>query len=101
MFLRAIVMIMLVLLAIGIGYFFSIYSVLALTALLCFIYVREVFRPNPYPGTSGKLGGMIMGLIVLVPFTMSMLITSLIINRSKVVEFFKTIAYYFSIVFLR
>lgn len=89
------------LLAVAIGYLFNIYVVLAFTVLLCFIYVKENSRPNPYPGTSGNMGAMIIAFIVLVPFIVTMLITSSIVNQDKAIAFFKTITRYFSIVFLR
>lgn len=87
--------------AIVIGYFFNIYVVFALTLLLCFLFMREGRRPNSLPGTSGKMGAMIIGFIALAPFVIVMLITSIIVNRGMVASFFKTIAYYFSVIFLR
>lgn len=89
------------LLAVIIGYFFNIYVVLTLGALLSYLYTKESCRPNPYPGTSGRMGAMIMGFIVLAPFVIIMLITSIIRNQDKVATFFKTVAYYFPMVFLR
>ena len=88
-------------LAVVIGSFFNIYVVLTLAVFLCFLFWNDGRRPNTLPGTSGKMGAMIMALVVLAPFITIMVITSIIVNWGLVASFFQTIVHHFSIVFLR
>ncbi len=86
---------------IAFAYFFNMYIVFTLAIILCLLYWYESHKPLALPGTSGQMGGMIFGFFVLVPFVITMIITSLIFNQSLVVSFFKGIIYYASMIFLR
>lgn len=89
------------LLAFAIGYFVNIYMVFALVVVLCFLYFKEVCQPNPYPGTSEKMGGIIIMSILLGLFIIITLTTSIIFNQDRIVAFFDIIWHYTSILFLR
>ena len=89
------------LVAVAVGYFFNIYVVLALSTLLCVLFVKDARRPNTLPGTSGKMGGMIMGLMILAPFVAVALLTSFIVNWELLLSLASAAAHFFSTFFLR
>ena len=74
---------------------------LGFAALLYLLFRIEVSSPIPFSGASGKKGAMMVIFIALVFSVVLVLAISLIFNRDIVVSFFKAIAYYFSIIFLR
>lgn len=86
---------------IAIGYFFNIYVLLAISALLVSLFVIEARRSNTMPGTSGKMGGMIIGLLLWAVFFVPAWITSVIVNRELILSFFQAIARGLSVLLLR
>ena len=87
--------------ALLIGYFLNIYVVIAIVVILCGYFVYEVKRPNTMPGTSGKMGGIFISIVVLAPFVLIALITTFIVNFALVMSLFGTIAHYAAQLFLR
>lgn len=84
-----------------IGYFLNIYVVLVLLVAL-FVYVaRETRRPNTMPGTSGKMGGMFIGFVFLVPFVAVTVITTLVFNYEQVAALVNTVGHYAKQLLLR
>ncbi len=87
--------------AIVAGYFFNIYVVFTLALLLSALYVWDLSRPDSFPGTSGGVARLMFEMAVLVPFVITMVITSIVVNQALVASFFQTIARYLSVFFLR
>ncbi len=90
-----------VVLAFLVGYFLNIYVVCVLLVGL-FVYVTyEAKRPNTMPGTSGKMGGMFIAFVFLVPFVVVIIATTLIFNYEQLASAITTIGHYAAQLLLR
>jgi hypothetical protein len=83
------------------GYFLNIYIVVLLVAGLDAWFIRDAKRPNTMPGTSGKMGGVLISLVFLVPFTLVALGTSMWVNYDKIIALLGTIAHWANVLLLR